>query len=265
MRIKILHVWDQAGTASVIAKWQRKIGHDSVVIKNAKHDKLHQTSYYGGIIIQNKIKFVLKCITLSKKYDIIHLHDAWFLPVILKTLYPRKKIVMHYHGSMIRDSMKETRRKVWERFVDIILVSTPDLLDFKYRLQPYYIPNPVDTDLFKSRSIPLNGRALISLKKDQPRDPIKSSLGIEVILDTISKEEQVDYERFPDRLSQYEYYIDFPQVKNKLIHANSVCGLQAMSMGLKVISWDHSVKNTLPEIHRPENVVRELEKIYATL
>lgn len=260
---KILHVWDQAGTASVIAKWQRKIGHDSIVIKNAKHDKLHQTSYYGGIIITSKIKFVLKCIIIAKHYDIIHLHDAWFLPVFLKILYPTKKIVMHYHGSMIRNAMKETRRKIWEKFVDVIIVATPDLLEFKYRKQPYYIPNPIDTNLFKPKNIPNNNKALISLKKDQPRDEILSSLDMDITLDTISKEEQVDYEKFPQKLSEYEYYIDFPQIKNKLIHANSVCGLQAMSMGLKVVSWDHSIKTKLPDIHRPENVVNELEKIYS--
>lgn len=31
--MKILHVWDQAGVASILAKYQKKLGHDSEVIR----------------------------------------------------------------------------------------------------------------------------------------------------------------------------------------------------------------------------------------
>ena len=36
---KILHIWDQAGVACVLAKYQRRIGHDVKVIKRASFDK----------------------------------------------------------------------------------------------------------------------------------------------------------------------------------------------------------------------------------
>jgi len=265
---RILHVWDQASTASVIAKWQRKVfNHSTAVIKNAKHDKLKSTAYYGGFIVRSKPMFVIKAVLLSRKFDIIHLHDAWFMVVPLKILYPKKKIIMHYHGSMVRDELKgKNMRLKWERLVDAIIVATPDLLDHDYSKHPYYIPNPVDMELFMQKTRPENNRALISLKKNQSSSRTLASLlnnNISVRLEPLKKEEQIDYEQFPGKLAQYEYYADLPIVNGKMIKANSVCGLQAMSMGLKVISWDYTISDSLPDYHRPENVVKEIEKIYS--
>ena len=263
----ILHIWDQASTASVIAKWQRRIGHSTAVIKNAKHDKLKDTSYYGGFIIKNKYLFVIRATLLAKKFDIIHLHDAWFMVVPLRLLYPKKKIVMHYHGSMVRAELigKKWRLK-WETLVDAIIVATPDLLSHDYSKQPYYIPNPVDVELFKPIKPLTNNKALISLKKNQSSSRTLMELqkhGFDVILETIPRELRTNYSNFPARLMMYEYYADLPYINGEMIHANSVTGLQAMSMGIKVINWDYSVRDSLPDYHRPEHVVKEIEKIYA--
>ena len=265
--MNILHIWDQASTASVIAKWQRKIGHSTAVIKNAKHDKEKGTLHYGGFIIKNKYLFIIKAIILAKKFDIIHLHDAWFMVVPLRILYPKKLIIMHYHGSMVRAELKgKNFRLKNEKFVDGIIVATPDLLSFDYSKQPYYIPNPVDVELFKPiRPLP-NGKALISLKKNQSSSRTLMELqknGYDVILETIPRELRTDYANFPTRLMMYEYYADLPYINGEMIHANSVTGLQAMSMGLKVISWDYSVRNSLPDYHHPEHVVKEIDKIYS--
>lgn len=266
--MKILHIWDQASTASVIAKWQRKVfNHSTAVIKNAKHDKLHDTSYYGGFIVKNKYFFVIKAVFLAKKFDIIHLHDAWFMVVPLKILYPKKKIIIHYHGSMVRAELKgKSMRLKWEKLVDGIIVATPDLIEKEYSKQPYYVPNPVDTELFTPYSKVENNNALISLKKNQSSSRTLTELskhGFDVKLECLNQQDKVDYEKFPTRLAMYEYYADLPVINGELVHANSVTGLQAMAMGLKVISWDYTVSDSLPEYHKPENVVREIEKIYS--
>jgi len=44
---KILHVWDQAGVACVLAKYQRRLGHDVKVIKRAGFDKFKIYSFHG--------------------------------------------------------------------------------------------------------------------------------------------------------------------------------------------------------------------------
>lgn len=264
--MRILHVWDQAATASVIAKWQKMIGHETAVIKNKKHDDLKMTGYYGGIIVGNKYLFVLKALLLARNFEIIHLHDAWFMVVPLRILYPDKKIIMHYHGSLVRQELQGKKRRLkWERLVDQIIVSTPDLLEFDYSKKPHHVSNPVDTDLFKKHANLSNNTALISLKKNQSARRTLSELlknGFDVKLETLTKNEKVEYRFFPSRLVQYEYYADLPVIDGKMIPTNSVCGLQAMSMGLKVINWDYSVSDSLPERHTPENVVKEIEKIY---
>lgn len=264
--MKILHIWDQAGTASVIAKWQRRIGHQSIVIKNSKHDKNKVTEYYGGILVSSKIIFILKSVILSRKYDVIHLHDAWFMPVVLKLLYPKKRIIMHYHGTMIRMGTKETRRKIWERFVDVILVATHDLLEFKYAKQPVYVPNPVDIELFQFIKHVQNRKALIVPKKDQSIEDTMSLLslhGYDVQLESLPKDKWVLYKDFPNMLAEYEFYVDIPIINGKIIMVHSTTGLQALSMGIKTISPDFTMSNFLPENHRPENVVKLLDEIYS--
>jgi len=265
--MRILHIWDQASTASVIAKYQRKLGHETLVIKNAKHDKMKDTSYYGGKIISNKYLFVIKSIITARNYDIIHLHDAWFMVIFLKTLYPKKKIIMHYHGSMVRAELKgKSFRLKNEKFVDHIIVATPDLLEHDYSKQPHYIPNPVDVELFKPLSTTLrNNTGMIVLKKNQSYSKTLKALqkrGFDIKLETISQNEKVEYKLFPTRLVMYEYYVDLPFVNGELIHANSITGLQAMSMGIKTISWDYSVSNSLPNYHHPESVVKEIQRLY---
>ena len=70
------------------------------------------------------------------------------------------------------------------------------------------------------------------------------------------------YKNFAAKLSEYEWYADIPIIDGKIIKSYSMCGLQSLAMGLKVIGWDFTVTNTLPDYHKPENVVQELEKFY---
>ena len=73
------------------------------------------------------------------------------------------------------------------------------------------------------------------------------------------------YKDFPEKLAQYEYYADIPIIDDMIIPANSMCGLQAMAMGIKTIQHDFTISDRLPEQHYPENVVKQLDKIYSSL
>jgi hypothetical protein len=267
--LRILHVWDQAATASVIAKWQKKIGHTTTVIKNAKHDKAGMTKYYGGILVKNKYHFILKATLMARNYDVIHLHDAWFMVVPLKLFYRNKKIVLHYHGSLIRNKTIDNYRAKLESLVDLILVSTPDLLEYDYQKQPYYLPNPIDTDLFKQRKPQTNNRCFTSLKAETKSKEIDKYLtkdfDYEFQENVKGYATAIPYEKFHEKLEQYEYYADIPFIKGKLIPAHSVCGLQALNMGLGVLRWDGVLEYGLPSFHKPESVVKELDKFYQSV
>lgn len=266
--MKILHVWDQAGVASVIAKYQQKLGHKTQVLQQEKHDTNDITKLYGGHVSKkNKLFFVFVCLSKVKDYDIIHLHDAWFMVHLIHFLYPKKKIILHYHGSMVRYLKPYWKRKLWEKYVDEIVVSTPDLLAHKYYKKPIYVPNPVDTEIFKrTRPTKFKNTAFTALKHDQSGQQLQRMLmdhDILVDLETqMRTERRIKHTDFPAHLQKYEYYIDIPTYNGQIIPAHSICGLQAMALGVKTVGWDFKISNKLPDIHQPESVVLELEKVY---
>ena len=203
------------------------------------------------------------------KADVVHLHDAWFMVVPIRLLQRKKKIIMHYHGSMIRANLKGSWRKKWEQLVDVILVSTPDLLEFDYEKQPYYIPNAIDTDLFARREIPENGKCYTSLKRTDTESDFLRRMerhGIKFDFDIVKPNsgyyDGIRRQDMPDWLSGYEAYADIPMWQDKVIKAHSVTGLEALSLGMKVINWNYEIETGLPDFHRPENVVKEVMKFY---
>jgi len=261
--LKVLHIWSQAGVSSIISKWQKRNNIESHVIIQAKHDPDKTGDFYGDeVIYGNKIKFVLAALKRCKEYDIIHLHDAWFMIPLIKIKYPKKKIIIHYHGSMVRRAMKDTRRKLWEKAVDKILVSTPDLLQFDYNIHPIYVPNPVDIEHFKPKTNPKNNDCLFLPKLNQSKHGTYRLLlhhGLDVNLVTPVR---VDYKELPEIISYFEYCCDIPIVNNEIVAANSMMGLQSMSMKLKTIQHDFTVKSELPANHHPQFTVKLLREIY---
>ena len=268
--MRVLHVWDQAGTGSLMAKYQREAMHyqRSAVIQDQKHDYLGTTKYYNNFLY-SKLPFLLHSLTASRLYDIIHLHDSYFMILPLRLLYPKKKIIIHYHGTLIRSNKLGNFRFFLERFVNKILVATPDLLEYKYRTPPLYVPDPIDVKLFHKRTIPQNQRAFTLLKFDQDERKLRRKLidmGYGFHLEAQGRlrgySNGIPYKDFDKKLAQYEYFIDIPMYDNKIIKANSCAGLQAMNMGLKVVCHDGTVKDSMPTVHEPYSVVLLLDRIY---
>jgi hypothetical protein len=68
----------------------------------------------------------------------------------------------------------------------------------------------------------------------------------------------VDYKKFPEYLSQFQYYI----TRKEII---SICktGLEALAEGLTVIQgWDEKFVVGLPECHLPDIVAKNTLQIY---
>ena len=264
--MNILHIWNQSAVASVISKWQTRNRDNSHVIIQGEHDLFGVGGFYANeVVYGGRVKFVLTALSRCRNYDIIHLHDAWFMVNLIKIRYPKKKIVIHYHGSMIRDAMKETRRRIWEKTVDQILVSTPDLLNFKYHSDAIWVPNPVDIELFNGVSPINNNECYVRLKKDQQFNETVNLLLDHGFNVDLKNQMSVPYVRLPTLLGKFGYVCDVPIINGKVNQADSVIGLQAMAMGIKTIRFDFSVKNSLPENHNPEYTVKLLKEIYKKL
>ncbi len=267
MVISVLHIWNVAGVASIIAKYQyRLFGWNTWVLMRRRYDPYGLT-IYGEILDTGSLSFYVKSFIKARGYDIVHIHYLDRLVPWIKRFYRNKCIVIHYHGSDIRGKWF-IRRSKWLK-ADLVLVATPDLYNEspeEYRGNKiYYLPNPVDTELFKPMNIARKRNTalyLYSRKNIKLRESLewareiarKHGLKLEVInID----EKPIKYIELPRILNQYEYFID-----HRYVEALSKTALEALACNTKVIRWDGEIVEKLPQQHRPEKVVELLKKYY---
>ena len=274
--MRILHVWSLAGIAAILAKYQRKMGHEVKVMVRKGYDPFGIEAHYGvkgthSLLPPRGKRFLKDAVKTAKNYDVIHVHHVYEIVPAMKRAYPDKIVVLHYHGTELRENPQEARAES-EKYADRILVATPDLLRF---VKGAYIPNPIDTELFSPREITRNGKALCIMTKAENETLIARWLkegNTSLDYETLDRNKTgVPYSKMPELLEKYEYYID---LKNDLANsadieregvispAYSTTGLQALSMGLKVLNYECKVVQGLPDMHRPENVAKKVEEHY---
>ncbi len=267
--MKILHVWDIGADSYLAAIYQRKFGHVADVIKRAGFDPYGITEFYGFKNMKTPFPlfFYLAMLRKAKSYDVMPVH---FLPKaipILKKLYPKKKILLHYHGSDVRYTPLEKRSKA-EEMADIVLVSTPDLKEFVPNST--YIPNPIDIEHF-SFVPPKSKKAFTILLRGHTEEVTRKFLanhGIDIEFDVLnSKENLIPYAEMPKVFSQYGTYIDLTFRYNftKLAQTMGNLGRQALARGLTVLNYKLEYVRGLPEEHKPDNVAKKLLEIYENL
>ena len=263
----ILHIWDQAGVACILAKYQTRVGYKTQVIKRAGFDRFGILSYYNGKEFKSLIgmQFLQTAKKFAKDYEIIHIHDLFELVPQIKKKYNGKKIVLHYHGSKLRETPHE-KRKDYEKHADLILVSTPDLTKF---VNGKYLPNPVDTELFVHRQVSQNGKALSFMTQTETPEIIEGLLRkhkISLEYEAISRDQKpIQYKEMPEFLQNYEYLIDLKCINGTVMPAYSMLGLQALSLGLKVLNYNYEIIQGLPEQHEPNKVIEKLSSMYEDL
>jgi glycosyltransferase involved in cell wall biosynthesis len=143
IRMRILHVENQAGVANQLAQAQRRLGHDAVVIEtwyntlNLPHDR---DFYYTHKSMRDDLRNGFRILKFAKDFDVIHLHGGMFWKrwdAVAMKLLLRKPLVVHYHGSETRDGYGMH----YQFLADHKFLSRPDLL--KWIPDGEYIPNPV--------------------------------------------------------------------------------------------------------------------------
>jgi len=263
--MKVLHIWNTAGVGSIIAKYMHRLhGVDSWVLSRKKFDPFGLTTYGECWDCGGKV-FTCKALWEARKYHLFHIHGLDRVVPLLKFLYPNKPIVLHYHGSDIRE--RWNKRKPFWRFADVILVSTKELLEGSPE-GVIYIPNPVDTDLFtpKHKILYPNSAFHMEYLADDLAEEIADNYGLKLYVhDCI--ENPIPHQKLADVLRNFSYYIDVKRVDAdfKVGKSLSKIGLEALACGLKVINRDGEVIENLPEEHKPKNVCEKLHQIYKTM
>ncbi len=275
--MEVLHVWNTAGVPSVLSKYQRRLlKWNSRVIVREDLDLFGYRNIYGEYLVvkRSKYRFLLSMFFIARNSDLIHIHSLDKIAPVARMLYGRrKKIVIHYHGTIIRKKWRERER--FYKHADLIIVSTPDLLEDVP--EPYvgrvdYLPNPVDTELFRPLSLPRKEKALLIIKygrKHRWKD-------IRIVAEDLSKRYGIDYEtifvdnrpiphhEMPRVLNRYKYFFDIHHGFHdyeKIIPTLSKTALEALACGTIVISPFIGVVKELPPMHKPENVIRKLVEI----
>jgi len=250
--MRILHIGNTAGVASVIAKFMdRMFDTKSLVVMRKVFDKYGLTTYGEAWDCGAKV-FAFKCFLLARKFDIVHVHDFDKIVPWLKRFYS-KPVVLHYHGTRIRRRWKE-RKRFWSK-ADVVFVSTQDLLEGAPD-HAIYVPNPVDIDLFYPKTN-CNRKPKSALAFRYHLDEKKAiNYAQKYGLQLTFLERNIPYKETPKILNQYEYYIDQTEISSL-----SKTALEALACGCKVINWKGEVIHGLPLEHHPERVVKKVWEI----
>ncbi len=291
--MNVLHIWDQAGVSYTLAKFQRKNGDESKVIRVKGSDKYRIDQFYRNYaVFVTPNEFVSKSVAEAKKADVIHIHSVAEMAINIRNIYGKSKIIiLHYHGTDIRgfhkDKVKDSylrniitpkkllkkilRKRMHikaQRSADSVIVATPDLIHLVKG--SVLVHNPIDTDHFNrklnvTRSI--NERAVLINSEvtdvEQAIDYCRRK-GLDLNIHIYDRTKNpVRYEDFPNFLQNYDLYVDLRFVNNKLLQNYSLSALQALACGLRVLNYNLVYIDKLPVEHNPMNVASKLSAIYS--
>jgi glycosyltransferase involved in cell wall biosynthesis len=301
--LRILHVFDQAGVAFVLAKFQQLQGHDSKVITTKSSDKYGIKNFYSDQILfaKSEKEFLEECLMSAKSVDIIHIHsriDA--LLFLRKKLGNSKTIILHYHGTDIRGLKKiklphrsglsdlaiksiYNYRRIRDKLLlrhrlhekaqnmsNAVIVATPDLLS--QVKGAVFIPNPVDTEHFIPNNCK-NGRILDREALTMDTEVTDCNLtmqyckknNIRLNIDVHDRAKQpIMYRDMPGFLKRYAIYVDIRYVNGLLLPNLSKTALEALGCGLRVLNYNLQYHDNLPFEHQPLNVVLRVQSLYGT-
>jgi glycosyltransferase involved in cell wall biosynthesis len=261
MRTRVLHVWNTAGVASVIAKFtDRGFGTSSTVITRRAADRVGLTTY-GRAFDDGPARFFLRALSMAREADLVHVHSLDRIVPWLKRLYG-KPVVLHYHGTDIEGRWGEKQAR-WSR-ADFIAVSTPNLLEGAPD-RAVHIPNPVDTDIFRpvGGERPPNSAVSFRYGMEGEAEALAARLGLKL---TWYDRWTVPHAQMPDVLSRFAYYIDLRKPPGHG-EARSVgkAALEALAVGCQVADWSGRLMVGLPEQNDPMRVAAKWNEVYLRL
>lgn len=261
--MRVLHLLNMAGVSSTLAKFMP----DDVVSRvfaTLKSDPCGFTAEFeGGRLFKNNYRLVASALLAARHADIVHVHYHDELLLWLRRLYPKKTLIMHYHGDDIRDKwvLKQGRWRLADRVFYAVT------LDKGAPEQAVYVPSIVDTDLFKPRPVkPARGYALhFSYFADDLAEEYALQHGLTL---TVHRKGQkvTPHKDMPRVLGGFEFLVDVKRnFEGKLLPALSMTGLEMLALGGKVIDYAGHVHVGLPAENRPENVVAQVYKEYVSV
>jgi 5,10-methylenetetrahydrofolate reductase len=243
-KVRVLHVWNTGGAASVIARFSDRLyGTESNVIARKAADPVGLTTY-GKVYDDGAPRFFLRALSMAKGADIVQVHSLDRLVPWLKLLYPRKPVIMYYLGSDIRGRWQEKEPR-WRR-ADFVGYTTSDLGEGAPPTATQVFC-PVDTDAFPPSAGNRKPNSALSIRygMDEAVQRYASEKGLDL---TVVERGSVPYSKMPELLARFDYFLDFrrPMGRDAPVECLGKAALEALSCGCKAVDWAGRVYSGLP-------------------
>jgi hypothetical protein len=270
--MKILHLYDTAGVSSIIAKYQRMLGHEVDVITIKRLDKFGISAYYDSKLFDGSaLEFYWHCLRIASSYDVIHVNSLSRIIPYLRFRYPHKKIIIEFHGTDLR-SPDSFKRNLAMKMVDRIFIATKDLFSYLNASQlkkANYTPNVVDLEMFHRMSEKPIKDAWLSLFHSGVWDNtietgVLQQHGIVNVENLDRTTARIRYWEMPKLLSQYRGYVDIKIVNGKRLMALSKTALEALAVGLPIFTYENNIMEAYPKEHDPYNMAKRMCDLYGT-
>jgi hypothetical protein len=255
--MRVLCIWDIASVASTLYEELKNLGVETRIIYRHSESPWGDSPY---VTYWDYPKLVLgvRLIFEAGGYDIIHLNSKDYFMPYLRYAYPWKPILMHYHGTDIRERWEE-KRHLW-KLADRVIVSTKNLLDGAPS-SVEWLPNPIDRSKFPSGPIG-EGCVHFSHGCDEEAKELAKRYGLELTI----LPRTVPREKMPETLRRFSHIIPlkYEPGKGLLCHdigERSVTDLEALSLGLISVKFNGICRGFPPE-HDSKVVARRLCEIY---
>ena len=264
----VLHIWNTAGVASLMARSLRGIGIKADVLMRASHDPFQFGLFYGfdPLDLDSK-KFTAVSVSKAKQYDIIHVHSAHRILPQLREEYPLKRIVYQAHGGEITNGDPAEYISNISK-ADAVISSTKDLNEILLNagIENTLIMNAVDTYLFKDTSSERSGDLLMQLPYLNMDETIRISKQYSENFTIFNRANHIPFWSMPELLNKYDRFIDVKvgTWMDEPTQARSKTALEALACGCTVINYDGTISKGLPEENRPEYQLNKLKQIYDT-
>jgi len=233
--MNILHVFSMAGVGEILSHEAAQQGHKSIVLQMRSLDPFDFGEYYGNTIyFDDQAKLLQMAYELSHSADYIILHDF----VEFYREFPENKLILYFHGTKLRNILKNDAEfnRINEKFK--IIVSTFDLCEILSNAK--HIPAPCDRKLFNKKTEKNN--KWLTINRDYQGEFIEKKIRSKYpqVEYRNRQKEIIPYRDMPKLLTQYENYVDWKFDYSKpeplTINAPSCTAIQALSCGCKV--WD---------------------------
>jgi hypothetical protein len=183
----------------------------------------------------------------------------------MKLLGASRPLVMYYHGTDIVGRWREKEPR-WTK-ADFVAYATPNLSQGAPD-RAAFVPDPIDTDLFRDSGNHEAGTAL-TMQYGADEEARNMAKGRGLLLTIAERSSRpVPYHQMPTLLNRFEYYIDVkrtPGTSGEPIHALSKTALEALACGCKVLDWSDSVHQGLPAENSPTRIAEIWHEKYLEL